>query len=227
MVMSEYDSAYGTHHAWFGNEPDPLLTANMDRVLALPGTILDLGAGQGRHCLPLARMGKTVVAVDPSGTSIEQIQQHRREGDLQSGLTLIRGGFQAISRRARFDAVLLFGLIQELPRHLVRDLAGCCRSWCGETGMVLITAFTTDDPAFPVLKGTAEMKEKNSFCTPGGAWKTFLEPGELVELFPGFRSAYCREFMGAPHRHGNGPMERHARIEALLVPEGADNQGAS
>ena len=43
-----------------------------------------------------------------------------------------------------------------------------------------------------------------------------IEPGELVQLFPGFSVLHSWEGLGPEHRHGDGPVERHGRAEAIL-----------
>lgn len=214
--MGEYDKAYMSNANWFGKEPDDLLVRFMDRILATPGSILDLGAGQGRHTFPLSASGKQVVAVDPSAAAVAQLARERLERKLD--FSIVRSGFRAISPEQTFSAILVFGLIQELSPDSIRELARQCRAWCAPDGLVCITAFMVADPGFSRLQASMPMADRNAFQLPDGRWQTYLEPGELVRLFPGFRSEYCREHWGPVHRHSNGAPERHARIEAVLAP---------
>ena len=49
-----------------------------------------------------------------------------------------------------------------------------------------------------------------------GSLGTFLEPGEIVDLFRFLEVVDHQEFLGPEHRHGDGPPERHGRAEAVL-----------
>ena len=64
---------------------DPVLDALV--ALAVPGeTWLDIGAGAGRYALPLARVAREVIAVDPSSSMLDGLG----EGMAEAGLTNIR-----------------------------------------------------------------------------------------------------------------------------------------
>jgi molybdenum cofactor cytidylyltransferase len=70
---------------------DPFRTGDdiVEALLALarPGERwLDIGAGAGRYALPLARVGGTVVALDPSPSMLEAL----REGAAEAGLDNVR-----------------------------------------------------------------------------------------------------------------------------------------
>jgi SAM-dependent methyltransferase len=69
-------------HVAAGGTRDPLL----DRLLAIVDadtTVLDVGAGPGRHTIPLARVARRVTAVEPS----EGMRESLRENVAAAGLT--------------------------------------------------------------------------------------------------------------------------------------------
>lgn len=90
-------------------------------------------------------------------------------------------------------------------------------NWTEPGSLLFITAFGTDDPSCSRLAETVGASGKNSFAPPGGERRTFLEPGEVRDLFPNWRALHHWEGMGPDHRHGpDGPVHHHALIEAVL-----------
>ena len=63
---------------------------------------------------------------------------------------------------------------------------------------------------------------KGSYADDAGRVRTFLEPGELVELLPGFSVEHYWEGLGPEHRHGEGAPERHGKVEAVFRKESAE-----
>lgn len=67
-----YNETYGRVKGFFGNKPNDILKqyyAEMD----LSRPVLDIGAGQGRNALFLARQGYTVDAIDPSRIAVDTV----------------------------------------------------------------------------------------------------------------------------------------------------------
>ena len=83
-------------------------------------------------------------------------------------------------------------------------------------GRLFITAFGTWDPAFKSHQREWTEDSENSFCSLDGVVRTYLEPGELVTLFPDLEVIHSWEGLGPEHRHGDGPLERHGLAEAVL-----------
>jgi tellurite methyltransferase len=80
---------------------------------APPGSVLDLGCGQGRDALMVARAGHRVVGVDLSGVGIEQmVATALREGlDIEGVVADIR----AFRSDTVFDIVILDRVLHMLP----------------------------------------------------------------------------------------------------------------
>ena len=70
--MTVFDDLYKDVIDYFGAEPDSLLV-RFQRELAAGGRVLDVGAGQGRNALFLARQGIAVDCIDPSEVAEEQV----------------------------------------------------------------------------------------------------------------------------------------------------------
>ena len=120
-------------------------------------------------------------------------------------------------------AVLLFGLIQMLRWEAIGSLIIRVKQWTMKEGLVFVTVFSREDPSYDFYSREGRPLGRNSFITAAGDIRTFLEPDEILDLFRDFSALHHWEGMGPVHRHGHGPEERHARIEAVFqktIPAG-------
>jgi hypothetical protein len=96
--------------------------------------------------------------------------------------------------------------------------------WSRPGTLVWITGFTTKDPAYPHLRATWTTVEANSFESPEGRVRAYLEPGQVLELFAQYSVLHHWEGLGPEHRHGDGPPERHGKFEAVLLKGGGSSR---
>jgi 2-polyprenyl-3-methyl-5-hydroxy-6-metoxy-1,4-benzoquinol methylase len=210
----DWDEAYGENAAFFGTALDRVL---LDHEALLDATrpVLDIGAGQGRNALHLARQGFRVDAIDPSAAAVTS----HRDAASREGLDVhsTRAGFLDHAAEPRsYGTILAMGLIPILDRRGIEQLASRIGLWIAPGGLVFVTAFTVADPSYSRHLTSARSIGKNSFASIEGGIRTFLEPRELPTLFPGFEVVHRWEGAGPHHRHGNGPLHRHAWAEVVL-----------
>ncbi len=221
VVSMKYDEAYRNNTNLFGADPEQILIKHY-RKLDRSHPVLDVGAGQGRHSLFLARKGFGVDALDPSHVAIEAISTTAAAEKLT--LQTHRCGFDEFrSEPSRFAGILVFGLIQELAWDSIRKLQSKIDTWIRKDGYIFVTCFTTADPAFTKNSTEWICIGKNSFRNKDGYIRTYLEPAETLELFSGYEVIYHREGMGPEHRHGDGPPERHHRAELVARSYGGND----
>ncbi|MBI3929004.1 MAG: class I SAM-dependent methyltransferase [Armatimonadetes bacterium] len=209
----EFERLYSAHEDVFGQAPESLLRAHWSQ---LDGSrpILDIGAGQGRHSLFLARCSLTVDALDPSLAAVEGL----RAISAREGLPLAthQASFEEFAAlRAPYGGVLAFGLIPILTWSQIERLAQKLVQWTEPGSLLFLTAFTTKDPGFAKHQEDWDLIGENSFRSRAGEVRTYLRPGQLGELLPAQEVEQTREYLGPPHRHGDGPVHRHAIAEAL------------
>lgn len=70
--MALYDKYYKKDKNYFGNAHPPLIEYFSSSYVR--GSVVDLGAGQGRNSIPLYKLGYNVTAVDISQVGLDQIQ---------------------------------------------------------------------------------------------------------------------------------------------------------
>lgn len=212
--MDSYDDAYREAKHLFGSDPDQILVGHW-REIDRSAAVLDLGAGQGRNALFLARNGHEVEALDPSRVAVDGLTALSRDQGLPIRVT--RASFEEHPPTCGpYSAVLLFGLIQILPREGIEDLIRRSRLWTRDGGLVFVTAFTTLDGT---AKGCAEQWREvgvGSYTDGEGGFRTYLTPGELPDLMCRFEIVHHWEGLGPEHRHGDGEPERHQMVEGVF-----------
>lgn len=213
----DFDSAYRAESALFGAAPERILEAYKGR-LPRERPVLDVGAGQGRNALVLARGGVTVDAIDPSAVAVETLSARARQEALPvrtHQLTLET----FVPSELPFGGVLLFGLLQIQTHEAIARLVDTVTAWTDKRSLVFITAFTTADPAHKQIAACWEHLGRNSYRDPSGheGIRTYLEPDEILEVFSGWQSLHLWQGLGPEHHHGDGVVQRHGVVEAVLV----------
>jgi hypothetical protein len=112
-----------------------------------------------------------------------------------------------------YSGALLFGLIQELSPESRQELVVKIHRLLHPGGLAFVTAFSTRDPAYQTHAADWRRIGKHSFQNEQGFVRTYLEPDEILDVFNGYEVVFHREELGPEHRHGDGPLQRHFRIE--------------
>ena len=209
-----YDKTYSDIEHVFGADAEEILVDHCE-LIDRSCPILDIGAGQGRNTLFLARHGFHVDAIDPSAAGTSQIEAHVIREDLP--VRVFTCGFDTFSPDVdSYSGIAVFGILQLLPPTSIDLLVEKILAWTNVGSIVFLTAFTTTDPGHKKVSRAAKRVGKHSFQDKDWGIKTYLEPGEILNLFPDFDVIHHWEGMGPEHRHGAGPPERHAMAEAVL-----------
>ena len=214
--MRDYDRTYRETGDYFGAEPSELLDLFGERIP--PGSrILDVGIGQGRNALPLARQGYRVTGIDTSAVAIATVRELAGRENLD--LELRQGDFldYAPDDDTGFGAVLAFGLLQTLSRRDGASLLHRFRAWIRPGGLLFVTAWHVDDPGYALTSAGWARAGLHSFRTDDGEHRTFLARGEILDLMLGWSVVHHWEGIGPVHRHGDGAAERHGLVELVAI----------
>jgi SAM-dependent methyltransferase len=212
----QYDEIYGKTENYFGSAPETLLRKH-HQLLDKSKRVLDLGAGQGRHALFLAKRGFKVDALDPSKVAIETVSAMAAKENLD--IRTYQSSFETFEPETDFySGILMLGLIQILSWESIELLLEKILSWTRTGSLIFARAFTTEDSSFSRTRRSPEWKPigRNSFTDQLGHFRTFLKAGEILALFPDFKVIYHWEGLGPKHRHGDGPREQHAEVEGVF-----------
>lgn len=151
--MQKYDKIYAKNPDYFGHTSKQFTTlfSNLDFEF---GTVLDLGAGQGRDAIYLAKRGHTVIAVDSSKVGLEQLRE--RVEDEKLPIELVHADALGYTPPNELDAIVADRFFHELPNtarvKLLQKMMGALRSG----GYMLIA---DDKSVLPNLRDT--LKKEN------------------------------------------------------------------
>lgn len=209
-----YDETYKKTENVFGIEPEVILKEYIHKVDKTK-PVLDIGIGQGRNSFYLAKEGFQVDGIDPSEVAVESVLNISQKEKFKINASPV-GFHEFTPKNQPYSAIFVFGLIQILNWESIHTLLSRIDKWTQKGSLVFITAFGINDATY--IKYSTEWKQigKNSFSNGNGNYRTFLEPGEIIELFKDYNSIYHWEGLGPEHRHGNSPIERHDMIEIII-----------
>jgi tellurite methyltransferase len=209
--MISYDEIYSQSDNVFGENPEKILTDFAEKIRPKK-KVLDIGAGEGRNALYLAGKGFAVDALEPSAVAARKIAKEIDKKNFE--IKIFDEGFESFNTpQGLYSAVLVFGLIQILRRDEINLLVSKINSWTEAGGLIFVTAFSTKDSSFNRLKNKWAEVGKNSFKDSSGNIRTYLEPGEILDIFNKFQVLFHSEHLGPKHRHGDGGLEQHEMIE--------------
>jgi 2-polyprenyl-3-methyl-5-hydroxy-6-metoxy-1,4-benzoquinol methylase len=210
-----YDDAYKKIPDYFGTEPSTVLK-DYYHLLDKARPVLDIGAGQGRNTLFLAREGFTVDAVEPSQVGVDIINRIAAD----EGLTIHThcSDFENFDPgHNSYGAILLLGILQVLTWDAIGQLLKRVELWTTPGSHIIISAFGAADPGFEKIAAESENIGKNSFRIGDGNFRTFFKPGELLTLFANYGIIHYSEGMGPEHDHGGKSPHCHAVIQAVFT----------
>ncbi|MFP4249643.1 MAG: class I SAM-dependent methyltransferase [Armatimonadota bacterium] len=199
-LTGSYDDAYQRPGPLFGLRPDPRLS-EIVRQHQLSGRALDIGAGDGRHSIFLARSGFTVEAVDISESAVKRLREYARRGRLPIEARVgdctrpecIVGPREMVVA----DTVLGHFAMDEaraIGRRIVDALS--------PGGWLFATALSADDPRESEFAGLCE---------------TYFSREEFLDLFPGLRVESCEHLSTVDRRHGE--PHRHCVLRLIAQKE--------
>lgn len=208
------DRTYTEYADFFGTDATPLCK-QYSELLPAGCRVLDIGVGQGRNAVPLARRGCRVTGIDTSATAIEQVRQQIISEGLAADLW--QGSFLDYQPAEPFDAVLCFGLLQTLSRREGASLVHRLRRWTRPGGALFLTAWHVDDPSFDIIDKTWRRQGLHSFVGPEQQHRLYLARQEVFDLLLGWQTVHHWEGLGPEHEHPDGTRQRHGEVAAVAV----------
>jgi len=174
-----FQRAYETGvHGWESTEPSPYVARNLSAVAqaAAGRRLLDLGCGEGRHCVLAAQMGFRPVGLDYEPGATRRAQARACELGLARSARFLVGDVLALPfRSGSFDVIADYGCLHhqrkaDWPRYramLLRVLAA--------EGHFLLSVFSTAFRTYGL--------QKRPWHLAHGAYRRFFTAADLHALF--------------------------------------------
>jgi SAM-dependent methyltransferase len=96
IASTAYDAFADIYEVWTESAPaaQENLPFYVDACVNTPGTVVELGVGNGRIAVEAARMGKSMIGVDSSHAMLALCQERARQAGVLDQLTLIQADFR-------------------------------------------------------------------------------------------------------------------------------------
>lgn len=132
-TKTAWDEAYARPSFIFGKAPAKFLAENFD-YLPTGSKVLDMGMGEGRNAVFLARKGHKVTGIDISSVAIKKSRMLAKEYGVQ-----IKGIIATLDKykfpKQSFDAIICFYYVD---RKLVEKM----KTWLKPGGLIIFEAYT-------------------------------------------------------------------------------------
>jgi tellurite methyltransferase len=167
---------------------------------------LDLGCGEGRYTLYLARKGCRVTAIDRAEAGVEKLAALAESRQLAvHARTMDVDVFECGPNR--FDIIVAATILDHLDEGRRTRLAETIRAGLKPGGILYASVFTVDDPGFLVQQGAADLP-LNTVSETADCMAHYFDRGELLRLFSELHVRFYYEGVepdtshGRHHRHG-------------------------
>lgn len=186
-----FDEVYGSSDFYWGDKPSRSVVAFLKYLNK--GLVLDLGAGEGRNSLFLARQGFDVVGVDVSSKGIEKFLSLAKRQNLNVEGRVVDAREFEFDRE--YDVIICDSLFHFLNRVEIIGIMGNMKKFTKKGGLNVVSVFNIDNPD----KGFSYLFKRN----------------ELKSLYNDWEILFYYEFVTRLERHGEGQLHRHAVSEII------------
>jgi len=190
--FSYYDNAYRKEEYFWGVEPN---TTCLKAIELMPPTkplkLLDIGCGEGRDAVFLARCGYQVSAFDISEAGIDKTKRLAERARVH--VRAFRANMWDYRLDENYDVLYSSGALHYLKPELRDEILPNYKSHVNDGGIVAFHVFVDK----PFIKAPPEKDE------PSHLWKS----GQLFTYFHDWYIEHCTEYVfdcnssGIPHQH--------------------------
>ncbi|MFP4039281.1 MAG: class I SAM-dependent methyltransferase [Desulfosudaceae bacterium] len=205
-----FNEVYDNPDFYYGREVRPEFTDFVQKKSLRGRTGLDLGCGEGRYSLYLARRGCRVTGIDRSETGLTKLKKISRREQLPVTTRQLDVADFDYPGDA-YDIVVAATILDHLDETARRRTIAGLKKTVKPSGMVYINVFTVADPGADVGKSSGDGSSADAagqVSDTAGCMTYYFAPEELKTLFDDWKIQYYYEGLepdlshGQPHYHG-------------------------
>lgn len=214
--IRKFNTVYQSSDCYYGLELRPEFTAWFEDKNLEGMEALDLGCGEGRYSIYLAKKGCRVTAIDRTPAGIQKLQAlaMARRLNIEASVKDIA---DFVFEENQFDVIVAATVLDHLTEDLRRHAIGGMRAALKPGGIIYVNVFTVDDPGY-LLKQLPPQRAPKNGTQPSGdgtdasdtafCMEYYFDKDELSTLFADFDIRYYYEGLepdlshGRPHHHG-------------------------
>ncbi|MGD1836558.1 MAG: methyltransferase domain-containing protein [Nitrososphaeraceae archaeon] len=142
--IGQYDVEYSKCKCFWGESPGKFVLL-IKRYLH-DGTILDLGAGEGKNSIYLSQNGFKIIAIECSKFAINNFKRLLKNKPIQD-ISIICSDVRTFETTKKFDCVIAYGLLHCLSNKTdISNLVNKMKKWTKVEGINVIVSFTAEIP---------------------------------------------------------------------------------
>lgn len=185
QIIMMWREEYKKENSYWGIRPEKGLREVLK--YAQKGIALDIGTGEGRNSIFLARNGFEVEAIDKIPEGLNKCKKIAKKYNLSiktRAVDIRKFRF----KKNKYSLVLSINALDFLKFAEVQKIVPKIKKSLKKGGAFYLSVFSTKDPAFKRCKKKFKMTEKNTFYLPKlKTYRHFYESKELLNLLKGFK----------------------------------------
>ncbi len=146
MLKDKFNQIYSDPNFTPREKPSDVVT-KINKYLK-GGSVLDLGAGDGRNSLYLAKQGFSVTAVDFSAVAMAKLENLAEEKNLK--ITTVVSDVTSLTIKDSYEAILVIQLFHNLTKPEVLNLIKKIKSQTKQGGLNILEFITPDSDFYDV-----------------------------------------------------------------------------
>ncbi len=198
----DFDYFYSKQKNYFGEEPSDGLVEMIEKYNVNIGSALDIGAGEGRNSIYLAKLGFNVTSIEPTKDGSNKIIEKSKK--LGLNINVLNCDYLSESLNKEYDFIIAGTSLDHMEKEYLDLAINKLKNSLKDKGVVYIVVFTKDDPGY--LKQYNTASECSTFINH------YFSHNELKNYFNDFEILFYNEYIkpdnthGTPHVHGKAKL---------------------
>ena len=183
---------YKRKNFYWGLKPSPLLEKHIDEFK--PDRALDIGCGEGRNAIFLAKHGFKVQAIDKEKTGIDKLKQYIKKYHLKNIYPREINALRFKMKPNYYSLVIAVHSLDFLKFSQINNLIKKIKQSVKKGGFVYLSVFSTKEPIYKKIKLKIKAIEKNTFFLRKiDSFRHFFTTRELKKFFRGWKIIFLKQ----------------------------------